>query len=93
MKDKQTNNWQEIAEELFEKIDTDGYTPIGDMRDEIKNTILQAMGLVFESTKQKCAEEAEIKFSHNTIRTNTPIYNINKPSILNIDKPNLKLDE
>ena len=92
MKDNKTNNWQEIAEELaIINIDDDVLFHCNTGKEQIVDTILQAMGLVFESTKQKCAKEAEIIDLRNL--ESSEDFMVDSDSIFNIDKPNLKLDE
>ena len=90
------NNWKEIAEEIFKnEFNLDIEPKEGEITldwNYIWKATEKCMNLVFEATKQECADKAKIK--HQEYETSEYTYSendfeINKESILNINKPNL----
>ena len=82
------NNWKEKAEEILMNHKLKGKTktmkkflPLVDYGDEVE-AMLEFGNLVFESTKEECADKSEAKFQFFTKK------NV-KESVRNINKPNL----
>ena len=77
------NNWKEVIDKVFEE--TFIYETDFDAKDDIQDYTFKLMNLVFEATKKECADKAEVKDNNTTCE----IFQVDKESILNINKPNL----
>ena len=71
------NNWKEKAKEIAERNIEDCFEI-----ENITRAMLEFGNLVFESTKEECADKSEAKFQFFTKK------NV-KQSVRNINKPNL----
>ena len=75
------NNWKEKAKEIAERNIEDCFEI-----ENITRAMLEFGNLVFESTKEECADKADTKRECNFLGEE---WIIDKDSILNINKPNL----
>ena len=93
------NNWKEKIDEILDYLYNHGNSIELFSRTDVKETMLEVMDLVFEATKKKCADKARFNLlkddkiitellTHSSSEDNY-WFNMNKESILNINKPNL----
>ena len=93
------NNWKEKIDEILDYLYNHGNSIELFSRTDVKETMLEVMDLVFEATKKECADKARFNLlkddkiitellTHSSSEDNY-WFNMNKESILNINKPNL----
>jgi hypothetical protein len=84
------NNWEETAQKVIDKNNLITCRECICSNDDWLQGMLEAMNLVFEATKKECADKAEccegaiVDVGFEIISAD-----VNKESILNINKPNL----
>lgn len=84
------NNWRKIALEVLQDnhSNPNGYLYRNYNQSDCIDAMLEFGNLVFEATKKECADKAESKLVYHS-NHDDPHDEVNKESILNINKPNL----